>query len=242
MVNRETTLVWAAGFAALWTLVAGAQVATGKYLYTKPDPHATGGIRGRLATARKPLDAVFAMSPDNPGAVYRATLTGDRSGFELAGLPVSKYDLVVALGEVVYEGLTLHRTENTLTDGDRKSIGSILSRSEPFFNVKTLHRLSGQTGRMTGKARAFCTFLRTKKSVGFIDGVVHSEERRSLKLVLLEDVGPGWQVAKTREIYTVMTEPGTGRIPVMYRRKLARIRVTDSVKDLGDIDLTKAEP
>jgi hypothetical protein len=169
--------------------------------------------------------------------VYRGTLTDAGRRFEFRGLPPARYDLVLATEDRVYEGLTLHRGEDSLTAEDRRMVDEIISRSEPFFNEKTIHRLEGATGKMTGEARAFCTFLRSKKSIGFIDGVWRHEHRRSLKLVLLAQVGPGWQIHRTREIYTTMVAPGRGHTEARYRRALRRVRVTDGVKDLGSLDL-----
>jgi hypothetical protein len=216
---------------------AHGQVATGIRLYTKPDPLAGGGIRGRIGSPGQPLTGVFALPPSEPGRVYKAVLGPDKRTFELNGLPAGKYDLLVVFANRAFEGLTLERRVDTLTDEDREGIEDIISRSEPYFNEKHVHRVSGTTGHMTGMARSICTFLRSKSSIGHLDGIVRKEHRRSLKLVLLEHVGPGWQVAKTREVFTVMVPPGTGRTVVQYRRQLRGIRVTDAVRDLGELDL-----
>lgn len=226
---------------ALTSIVSAAyapgQVATGVRLYTPADPDAGGGLRGTIATPRQPLAAVFALPPDEPGKVYKAAVDPAARSFELTGLPPSKYDLVVAFKNETYEGLRLHRGADTLSEEDRTGIRRIVELSEPFFNEKVIHRLRGSTGHMTGVARGFATFLRSKKSIGHIDGIWRHEHRRALKLVLLEHVGPGWQVAKTREIYTVMVPPGTGRIAARFRESLSGLRVIDTVKDLGELDI-----
>lgn len=217
--------------------VAHGQVATGIRLYTNPDPSAGGGIRGRIGSPGKPLIGVLALPPSEPGRAYKAVLRPEKRGFELTGLPSAKYDLLVVFANQAFEGLTLVRRADTLTDEDKEGIEDIINRSEPYFNEKHVHRVEGTTGHMTGMARSICTFLRSKDSIGHLDGIVRKEHRRSLKLVLLEHVGPGWQVAKMREVFTVMVPPGTGRTIVQFRRQLQGIRVTDAVRDLGELEL-----
>ena len=225
----------------------GMGAAVGIHLYTKPDPDAHGGIMGTVAAPAKPLAAVFAIPPDEPRFVYKGTITGpDRRGFRFQGLPVSRYDLMIFFDNVFYEGLTLTRAEDTLTKADRQAIETITMRSETFFNKKTIHRLEGLTGNMTGTARALSVFRRTGFTVDYTwtggrnpgDPGVHSDHRRAVKLIVLEDVGPGWQVKRTREIFTIEVPPSTPPLRSVYRRKLSRIRVTDHLKDLGEINLS----
>ena len=219
------------------------QVSIGKYLYTKPDPSAEGGIRGQITGRQEPLVAVFALPADEPRFVYKGTVTGsEKKEFKFNGLPIGKYDLLLVFDDSFYEGLTLSRCEDSLLAKDRALIEKIISRSEPYFNKKVINRMLGKTGTMTGKARCICTFFRSKPSTGFSDGKTYTGRRQSLKLVLLEDVGPGWQVTKTREIYSNMVKPDSGIIKHVYRKHLGNIRVIDKVKDMGRIDLSKFSP
>ena len=68
----------------------------------------------------------------------------------------------------------------------------------------------------------------------------YDQDRRAFKLVLLEDVGPGWQIARTREIYTTFVAEGKADIPVRFSKKIGGVRVTDQVRDLGLLNLTAA--
>jgi hypothetical protein len=216
------------------------QVSTGAYLYTPPDPSAGGGIRGRISAPDKPLAAAYALPADEPRFVYKGAVAGkDKREFSFAGLPTGKYDLLLVFDDVFYEGLTLARKDDSLAAKDRESIEAIIAKTEPYYTTKTVHRLGGQGGT-SGEARCICSFFRAKESVGFIDGAVYPDHRRSLKLVVLEEVGPGWQVVKTREIHTAMVKPGTGLLAHVYRHNLGGIRVIDQVKDVGDIDLSTA--
>jgi len=230
----------------LLVIPSWAQVSQSRYLYTAPDPAAAGGIAGKIAVPVAPLVAVLATPSDDPARVYRGGVHVEEGrSFRFTGLPVGKYDLVVVFADAVYEGLTLNRGDvTTLTPTDRQSMEKILVGTEPFYNRKVIHRLEGLTGTMTGRARGFCTFVRTKSALGFIDGVRYPEHRRSFKLVLFEDVGPGWQVAKTRELFVIQVPPNGSQDEVrhVYRRVLGGIRVTDAVKELGELNLSAETP
>ena len=62
---------------------------------------------------------------------------------------------------------------------------------------------------------------------------------RSLKLILLEDVGTGWIVSDTREVVRIEDPPGDKTDFYAHRHDpaLGGIRVTDSLKDLGVLKL-----
>ena len=153
-----------------------------------------------------------------------------------------KYDLMVIYEKDFYEGLQLHRGESSLTDEDKKKIDAIIQKSEPFFTNKIIYRLEGETGR-GNFSRCICTFLRAKGSELLWEtheGKWNREDfRRTYKLIILKDVGPGWQVVRARDLYPVWTEPKFVVPNHHYTRKLSRVRVADSVKDMGGIDLTE---
>lgn len=224
-------------------------IATGYRLYTEPDPSAGGGIKGEIVNPMKPLAAAFAVPPDEPQLVYKATIAGENNrAFSFSGLPMAKYDLLVVFDDVFYEGLTLRRIEqDTLTPSDRKLIEQIILKSEPFYDKKTLHRMEGETGKMTGKARCVATLRRTRFSVDYNwwggkntgDVGMYTDHRQTTKLFLLEDVGPAWQVTRSREIFTAMIKPDKPTIKCVNAMQLGGIRVTDKVKDLGKLDLTR---
>lgn len=211
---------------------------SGKYLYTNPDLSLGGGIKGEiLAPELIPL-AVFALPPHEPKFVYKGILSGsDNRTFEFNGLPPAQYDLFIVFENEVYEGLTLSRFRNTLTDADRKSIEYIVNKSDPFFEKKVIHRVSGLTGRKTGMARAIVSMIRLGPTTDMA-GHSYSAHKRNFKLFFLEDVGPGYQVARTRDVFSKFVETGKEVPKWGYRSYLSNIRVTDKVKDLGKIDLS----
>ncbi len=194
------------------------------FLYTQPDEAAPGGIRGRIIAPRQPIRRILAVPSAQPEQVYDGQITGpDRQEFSFSGLPMGRYDLFVVYNDRFYEGLVLSRREDTLTTEDRQQIADIIDRSERFFSVKIIHRLEGQTGR-GGAARAVTTFGRENL-------------RRTYKLVLLRQVGPGWQVERSRELYPREIEREPIETPHQHSEVLSGIRVTDSVRDLGDLRL-----
>lgn len=207
-------------------------------LYTKADPRSPGGMSGRIVQPEEPIAQILAIPFDAPEKVYEGTIEGsDRQSFRFTGLPIRRYDLVVVYANSFYEGLQLHRGESTLTDGDRKKIDAIVQKSEPFFTHKVIHRLAGETGR-GNLSRGVCTFYRDKPA-DYTGGGPGENFRRTFKLVLLKDVGPGWQVVRTRDLYPITTSTKFLKPAHHHSEALSRIRVADSVKDLGNLDLTK---
>jgi len=194
-------------------------------LYTETDPSSQGGIRGEISSPGLPILQILAIPPDEPRCVYKGSITGSRqNGFSFGGLPMRKYDLVVIYDGSFYEGLNLHRDENTLTPTDRAKIDTTIQKSEPFFKEKIIHRLEGTTGR-GNVARCICTYLRGEGA----------NFRRTFKIVMLTDVGPGWQIVRSRDLYPLWTNQG--KPTHHYNPNLGGIRVTDHVTDLGVINL-----
>ena len=218
-----------------FTYAQGLGPSTGKYLYTEPDPSAEGGIKGTISAPANPIVAIFASTPSDPRKLYRGAVNlMDSRRFEFTGLPAAKYDLFVLYDNTCYEGLSLSRKDSTLTSDDKKGIKKTIEKTETFFEKKNILRLEGQTGRGS-EARALVEFLRLRPSVDYL-GEMHRDPRRSLKLVILKHVGPGWQIVRTRE-FDVRFFTGGKSVVHRHNKKLSRIRVVDSVKDIGKLNL-----
>jgi hypothetical protein len=208
-------------------------------LYTAPDPASSGGIKGEIAMPAQPIELILAIPPDDPKQVYLGEVTGpERREFAFRNLPMARYNLVVIYPNGLYEGLELSREPDTLTAADREKIKSIINASDPFFSHKVIHRLEGTTGR-GNVARCIVTLYRlgdtlSEDEVTFIKGY-----RRTFKVIWLKDVGPGWQVVQKRDLYPTNVAGPHVNPPHVFSAALSRIRVTDSVKDLGSLDLTK---
>ena len=197
-------------------------------LYTATDPTATGGIKGVIKMPAQTIVEVLAMPPDEPRYVYEGRLTGpNNQGFRFENLPMARYNLFVIYDNEFFEGLELSREKDTLTKLDRDKIAYIVNASDPFFNKKVIHRMAGTTGR-GNLARCVVTEYRDKGPM-----------RRTFKLIWLKDVGPGWQVVQKRDLYPITTDLKHMTPKHNFSDSLSKIRVTDQIKDLGEIDLTK---
>jgi hypothetical protein len=216
--------------------LAGLAGAANERLYTAPDPASPGGLKGHIARPAQPVGSVVAVPRDEPGKAYDGTLGGDGREFRFEGLPMGKYDLLVIYEDAFFEGLQLSREPNTLTRDDLRKIDDTVNKSEPFFTQKTVHRVEGTSGR-GGAAHALCAFLRDKSSMDGA-GATRQEYRRAIKLLFLQDVGVGWQIVQSRDLYPAYVKPANARPVHHFAEALGGIRVTDHVKDMGDIDLT----
>jgi hypothetical protein len=220
-------------------VVSKAYAAPERYrLYTAPDPDSTGGITGVISKPGKPILQILAMPPDRPELVYEGKVQGaNRQGFLFENLPMAKYNLFVIYENEFYEGLELSFVPDTLTDKDRKSIDFIVKASDPFFNKKIIHRVEGTTGR-GNFARCVVTQYRDRPGTLTADyEVMKGVNRRTFKLIWLKDVGVGWQVVQKRDLYPV-TAVMSLMTPIHHFSKvLSKIRVTDQVKNLGEISL-----
>jgi hypothetical protein len=205
-------------------------------LYTSPAPAATGGLH---LVSPVPLELAVAIPESNQEHVYRAGLGPEKLDVTFSHLPVSMYDLLLVTRDHFYEGISLNRDENSLSDDDLKSIGEIFSRSIPFMNVKRTERVKGTPGD-NGHAAALVQWMRIGGRLLNQNGdLMAGHEIRSLRLAFLADVGPGWQVTATRELVRtdVFPDMPTGFLPVTYLDALNAIRVTDSIKDIGTINV-----
>lgn len=208
-------------------------------LYTAPDASSGGGIRGTIVNPKMPIELIVAVPPDEPRLVYKGSVSGSNGrSFSFDGLPMRKYDLVVIYDNHFYEGLSLHREDDTLTPQDRVQINATVQKAEPYFTKRVVHRLEGSTGR-TSLSRCICTFVRDKRSDNSPKG--DAFYRRSTKIIVLKQVGPGWQVVRTRDLYPAWTRKDNMFPAHHHSRALSRIRVTSRVKDVGELDLSSPE-
>jgi hypothetical protein len=206
-------------------------------LYTPPDPSASGGLH---LVSSLPLEFAFAIPESNQEHVYKATLGPDHKQVSFANIPVSMYDLLLVAKDHFYEGISLNRDESSLSAEDLASIEEIFSRSVPFMDVKRTEAVKGTPGD-GGRATALVQWMRIGGNLlNQNDDLMVGHSIRSLRLAFLADVGPGWQVTGTRELIRTDVFPAMikGFLGVTYVDNLNGIRVTDSVKDIGTVDLS----
>jgi len=211
-------------------------------LYTPPDPNASGGLRARIAQPAGKLLDVFAIPVGDVVRVYKAKLMSDGRAFEFVNLPTAKYDLLLLFPDTVYEGITLSRATSTLTTKDLQGISTILNKSEPFYEIKKIDRCEGSAG-VAGSAHCLMQEVRARP-ITLQDATVHTDiQIRTIKLAHFEDVGPSWQLLTTREIVRREVLIGVehkGLLAHVYcPDQLSGLRVVDSIKDLGVMELQK---
>jgi len=223
----------------LLTMSALAQGKERGRLYTAPDMAASGGIAGKIINPGRPIVQILAMPPDEPRFVYEGQISGaNRQAFTFSNLPMAKYNLFVIYENEFYEGLQLSFEPDTLTDKDRQGITKIVNESDPFFNKKVIHRIAGTTGRGN---LARCVVTQYRDGPGTVNAdyqELKDQSRRTFKLIWLKDVGVGWQVIQKRDLYPVTVDLRLLKPTHHYSDRLSNIRVTDKVKNLGDIDLS----
>ena len=222
------------------SVVLGEKPAERSRLYKKADPANSGGLQGTVSQPAGPIEQILAINTEDVEQVFEGVIGGPkRTQFQFTGLPTGKYDLMVTYASEFYEGLKLNSEPSTLTPDDQSKIDVSIQRSEPFFLQKTVHRLEGTTGRGQN-ARAICTFLRKgdKESSG-VSAEGHGSFRRTFKLVLFKDVGPGWQITRARDLYPVWVKREAAAPKHHFSAALSQKRVADQLKDLGSLDLSK---
>lgn len=233
--------VAAAVLAATLGAVAGEFTKTkqSSRLYTQPDPTATGGIRGKVGHPDQPIEGAFAVAQFEPARVYAGRVGADGRSFEFTGLPTGKYDLMLLYGSFFIEGFRLCREANSLNEADLKAIKATVDRSVPFFDTKIIHRVEGVTGH-AGKSMAVQQDMRTRPVTLQSAEVRDDIQIRSMKIATFEDVGTaGWHLTNTREIVRQEVGGGQHKGPIDHRNapEIGNIRVVDSIKDLGTLEL-----
>jgi hypothetical protein len=208
-------------------------------LYTAPDASDSGGLRGRIAVPADPLVAAFAVPNSELARCYKATISKDGRSFEFNNLPTAKYDLLLVFPDMYYEGFTLNRSAGNLKTNEWKSILEILNKSEPFYEIKRIERMDGIAGE-AGWAQSVFQELRARPVTLQSAEVRKDIQIRTIKLARFENVGPAWQLLVTRELcrQEVAGKERKGLLPHYYAPdKLGSLRVVDSVKDLGELQL-----
>lgn len=213
--------------------------AHGDTYHNKPDPAATGGLLGRIVS-RERLQAVIVIEPFELKA-YQANIDSGAGRFELKGLPVGEYDLLVKTIGHVYEGLTLEWDPDlSPTPVELSAIcGGVMETfktSEDYFNRKRIVRLTGDPER----ARLFVCQTRTKHVVAPSGAKIDAHIRR-LDLVEMIRTRHTWQLVTTRHLLRQEVPLGSDDATVRFiaSPRLGAILVGDRMTDVGTIDLSR---
>jgi len=220
-------------------LSTGAGLLRGDTYHTPLKPGLPGGIVGVVSPA-KGLQAVIAFEPFVAKA-YQGLLDQNTGQFEFRGLPPGEYDLLIKTVGNLYEGLTLELKPGLIPNRkelDRLSeeIGSAFFKTEDYFNVKRIVRLTGTAGR----ARMLVVQTRTLLVVDPSGKRIKARIRR-FDFVELLKTRKVWQILTSRHLLRqeVPYESKDIEIKLTYSPKLGGILVGRRVKNLGTIKLKK---
>ena len=209
----------------------------GDTYHTPLKPSLPGGIVGVVSPA-KGLQTVIAFEPYEVKA-YQALADEDTGRFEFLGLPPGEYDLLIKSVGEVYEGLTLELTRGQKPsrkelDQVCEEIGSTFFKTEDYFNIKRIIRLTG-----TGvRARLLVVQTRTLEVVEPSGRPIKAQIRR-FDFVELLKTRKVWQILTSRHLLRqeVPYESKDIELKLTYSPKLGGILVGQRVKDLGNIRL-----
>jgi len=204
-----------------------------------PPTSSPGGVRGSV---NSPISAAVLVGA-NLTSIYSGTVSPDHRTFEFKGIPVGKYDILLFdepadknRKGAIYSGLTV-------TPGTAEVPAQFADRfmertrlNDKFFSRFNIAAFSFTEGNSIGLA----VIERIKESpITHMDGTVQTHYLRRVELATMELAVDDWKTNTNRHVYRVEMPMETGKpfldyIPVPA---LGRIRVVDSVKDLGQISL-----
>jgi hypothetical protein len=198
-------------------------------IYTKTDASAAGGIAGKTG-----VELTHAIAVDHERQhVFLADLADAGKEFRFQHLPVGKYDLVLVTSDgAVFEGLMLGVATNALP----ANLVTRVAVADSFFNRYTIHRC----GFVEDRAFVFVERLRDRLTLKQSGEQLDANVRR-LEIIELEQATDDWQMVRTRHIYRDAEQKQNH--PPFFRHAevpaLGNIRVVDSVKQLGMLNLPK---
>ena len=204
---------------------------TAQRIYTAPDEHDAGGIKGICGAN---ITHALAVSHDHV-RVYRGEVSAGGGAFVFTHLPVGKYDLVlVTKDRAVYEGLALGEDRRTnLPAASLANLRKRVAAQDAFFNHARIHRL--------GCDGADCLLFVERTSDRHIlkqDGESLGADVRRLELLAMSQAADDWQVTGTRHLYREEQPPGgIDFLADKFVPEFSGVRVIDTVKDLGSVVL-----
>ena len=200
-------------------------------IYTEPVASDTGGIKGSCDANIK---HALAVNHDHL-RVYRGVVSADGRSFDFEHLPVGKYDLVmVTRDKLVYEGLALGEDKRTdLPPASLENLEKRVDAQDAFFNHAKIHRMGfdGATCYLFVERTSDRKILRQ-------DGRALGADVRRLEILEAAQAADDWQVTTTRHLYREeQPVQGIDFLTDKYVPEFSNLRVIDTVKDIGTIQL-----
>lgn len=203
-------------------------------IYTAPDPAATGAITGRVSAE---LTHAVAVEHDRV-RVYLGNLTDGGRAFRFDHLPVGKYDLVLfEKSGVVYEGLALGAAP-VLSETSSGNLEKRIALADSFFDRAHIHRTGVSTD---GETLLVLVERYRSHDVLKQSGEALGQMLRRFEVVELARAEDDWQVSASRHLYRegepIPFDPQF--LKDVNIPPLGDLRLINSLKDLGQIDLPK---
>lgn len=219
-------------------------------IYTAPDAGATGGIEGKVEDVELGMciaieSPTIAADPEKI-RVYRAVpdIGGDAakpvSTFKFTGLPTGKYDLVlIDRTRHMWEGILLGEDGSSkFTQTQQTNLTTRINVADTYWNQRVIHRIGVDGERALLLVERLRVGLILKQS-----GEKFGGYQRRLEIVELHQAADDWQMVRTRHFYR-LGEPAETMTPFLkdiHVAALRGIRVVDSIKQLGALDLKVAK-
>ena len=222
-------------------IIASAQIVPSKeYTAYRPTPRPIRVPRaGIVGQADTELTHALAIAVSDRQKLYKGTLTDGNKGFRLEHLPVGKYDVILfGANATVAEGVSSGSTdEKKLPAPSAKNLDLRISKQEAFFNKYKTHRVGIEGER----AIAFVERLRDKGDILKQSGEKLNYDLRRFEVIEMEQAKDDWQVAVARLLFREQEPIGARRhwFRHGYVPTLGNIRVVDSIKDVGKIEMPK---
>jgi hypothetical protein len=202
-------------------------------IYTKPAAADPGSLSGKVAGAV--LTHAIAVERDRT-RVYLAALDADGAGFRFTNLPVGRFDVVlVTKDNRVVEGLALGPAE-VLESSRSRHLEETVAKADSFFNRHLQHR-AGITGEV---ALVLTERIRDGQILRGSGEKIDASLRR-LEIIEMRQADDDWQMVATRHLYReeAPNQKGTPFLAHLHLPALGGLRIGDTTRDIGTIDLTQ---
>jgi hypothetical protein len=218
--------------AALAALLAAS--AHSDTFHDRPDPEATGGIRGKTSGAK--LQEALAIE-QLAKKCYQGHVNADSYTFN--NLPPGKYDLILKFEEDVIEGMRLDIWGETeeISIKERMAIKKLIDVTDDFYHDKHIIRAGGTAK----KQKLIVEQIRTETIFHPDGSVAAGQMLRRIDYIVLKKTREIWQIELCRNVYRKM-RPKAGPGSVLrwhYNSTLGGIRVADDAAAVEEVTLEK---
>lgn len=203
-----------------------------------PPTDAPGGVRGKVPF---PISDAVLVGADLL-SVYKGTVAADKRSFEFKGIPVGKYDILLfdEPGEknqpgAFYSGLSLSVGNVDVPPQFADRLMERIHLNDKFFTRFNLAAFSF----IEGNSMALVVIERIKEStITHMDGSIQDHYLRRVELATMELAVDDWKTNATRHVYRAELPRETGKpfLNYVHIPALGKIRIVDTVKDLGLIN------